>query len=102
MTPEAVIEKLMVGVSPNLYWTCQRNKIEWKRLRRDQIGNPLTLSTFFPQNPPAIYSAIRLKFLLFRCYPVIFIIPLLGDIPSFLCNSVFQMAFPSLHNLHNL
>jgi hypothetical protein len=35
---DAVIEKLMVGVSPNLYWTCQRNKIEWKRLRRDQIG----------------------------------------------------------------
>ena len=66
MTPEAVIEKLMVGVSPNLYWTCQRNKIEWKRLRRDQIGNPLTLLTF-PPNPSAIYSAIRFKFMLFRC-----------------------------------
>ena len=35
---DAVVEKLMVGVSPNLYWSCQRNKIEWKRLRRDQIG----------------------------------------------------------------
>jgi len=37
-TTDAVVEKLMVGGSPNLYWTCQRNKIEWKRLRRDQIG----------------------------------------------------------------
>jgi hypothetical protein len=102
MTPEAVIEKLMVGVSPNLYWTCQRNKIEWKRLRRDQIGNPLTLSTFFPPDPrqnlfrhPFQISAIPLLARHF-CYSsasrhfVIF------------CNSFFHMAFPSLRILSDI
>ena len=34
---EAIVAKLLVGVAPNLIWVTQRNKIDWKRLRKDQV-----------------------------------------------------------------
>ena len=35
---EAIVAKLLVGVAPNLIWVTQRNKIDWKRLRKDQVS----------------------------------------------------------------
>ena len=34
---EGIVSKLLVGVAPNLIWVTQRNKIDWKRLRKDQV-----------------------------------------------------------------
>ena len=36
---ESVIAKLLTGVAPNLIWVTQRNKVDWKRLRKDQVTN---------------------------------------------------------------
>ena len=36
---DSIISKLLIGVSPNLLWCTQRNKIEWKRLKREQAVN---------------------------------------------------------------
>ena len=36
---ESVIAKLLSGVAPNLIWVTQRNKVDWKRLRKDQVTN---------------------------------------------------------------
>ena len=36
---EGIVSKLLVGVAPNLIWVTQRNKIDWKRLRKDQVDN---------------------------------------------------------------
>ena len=35
---EGIVAKLLVGVAPNLIWVTQRNKIDWKRLRKDQVS----------------------------------------------------------------
>ena len=35
---DSVIAKLLTGVAPNLIWVTQRNKIDWKRLRKDQVS----------------------------------------------------------------
>ena len=35
---DAIVSKLLVGVTPNLIWVTQRNKIDWKRLRKDQVS----------------------------------------------------------------
>ena len=34
---DSIVSKLLVGVAPNLIWVTQRNKIDWKRLRKDQV-----------------------------------------------------------------
>ena len=31
---DSIISKLLIGVTPNLIWVTQRNKIDWKRLRK--------------------------------------------------------------------
>ena len=31
---DSIISKLLIGVTPNLIWATQRNKIDWKRLRK--------------------------------------------------------------------
>ena len=36
---ESVIAKLLTGVAPNLIWVTQRNKVDWKWLRKDQVTN---------------------------------------------------------------
>ena len=46
LVEDALIEKLLSGVTPNFIWSHQRNKLEWKRLRKDQIGKFINL--FFP------------------------------------------------------
>ena len=43
LVEDALIEKLLSGVTPNFIWSHQRNKLEWKRLRKDQVGKLIYL-----------------------------------------------------------
>ena len=40
---DSVIAKLLTGVATNLIWVTQRNKVDWKRLRKDQVTNCLPM-----------------------------------------------------------
>ncbi|XP_023323881.1 tubulin monoglycylase TTLL3 [Eurytemora carolleeae] len=43
---DTLVERFLGGVSPNLVWCNQRNKLEWKRLRRDQLVNKFPHARF--------------------------------------------------------